>query len=177
MKPILRTPSALRTAALVLSIAGLAALSACSTPLDRDTRMVPGSTSVAEVLAAHGEPSRRWPDADGGQTLEYSTQPFGRTCLMVKIDSNGRLRSIINTLSETERNRVVAGMTEEQVSRWLGKERSRVLFDLSGEDVWDWTVASDSPNHGQRFNVHFKQGVVVRTSHSMVYLDDNRLVR
>ncbi|KAI1697204.1 hypothetical protein Ddc_19856 [Ditylenchus destructor] len=32
-------------------------------------------------------------------------------------------------------------MSEEQVTRMLGRERSRVFYKLSGEDVWDWSVA------------------------------------
>jgi len=60
-------------------------------------------------------------------------------------------------------------MTPEQVSRILGKERSRVFFRNSGEDVWDWTIRPDQVGYGMRFNVYFKDGRVVRSGESMVF--------
>ncbi|WP_214279275.1 hypothetical protein, partial [Escherichia coli] len=57
------------------------------------------------------------------------------------------------------------------VSRMLGTERSRVYFRLSEEDVWDWTVEPEQSGYGLRFNVHFKNGVVLRTTQSLVIRD------
>jgi hypothetical protein len=156
----------MRLAALALS---LTLLAGCATP-DRDARLQPGVSREADVVALYGSPRQIWPEADGGRTLEYSTQPRGEHCYMVRLGADGRLVSIEDTLAPAGRARIQPGMTPEQVSRILGSERSRVLFRNSGEDVWDWTIQPDhAGSYRMRFNVHFKDGVVVRTTQSMVF--------
>jgi hypothetical protein len=152
----------MRVAALALSALMLAG---CATA----PRLHAGISRSDDVLAAYGQPRRIWPEADGGRTLEYSSQPWGRHCLMVRLGADGRVVSLEDGLSAASRARIEPGMTAEQVSRILGTERSRVFFRLSGEDVWDWTVEPDQSGYGLRFNVHFKDGRVVRTSQSMVF--------
>lgn len=165
--PTLKTAmTPLRLAALTLCAALLAG---CAT-LDRDARLQPGSSRGEDVVALYGQPTRVWPEADGGRTLEYSSQPMGLHCYMAHIAADGRLLGIEDGLSPASRARIVPGMTPEQVSRILGTERTRVFFPLSGEDVWDWTIEPDQPgSYGLRFNVHFKDGRVVRTTQSMVF--------
>lgn len=155
----------MRLTALALS---LTLLAGCAT-LDRDARLQPGTSREADVVALYGAPGRVWPEADGGRTLEYSTQPMGRHAWMVRLDADGRLLGVTDALSPAGRARIEPGMTPEQVSRLLGRERSRVFFRHSREDVWDWTIEPDQAGYGMRFNVHFKDGVVVRTTQSMVF--------
>ncbi|MBV8035174.1 outer membrane protein assembly factor BamE [Roseateles sp.] len=155
----------MRLAALAFCIALLAG---CATP-DRDARLQPGSSREADIVALYGAPVRVWPEADGGRTLEYSSQPMGRHAYMVRLGADGRLQGVVDGLSPAGQARIEPGMTPEQVSRLLGHERTRVFFRNSGEDVWDWTVEPDQVGYGLRFNVHFKDGVVVRMTHSMVF--------
>ena len=162
-----------RTTTLLLA-AALLGLSACAN-MDTDPRLVPGTSQSADVLSAYGQPTRSWPDADGGQTLEYASQPFGETCFMVKLGADGRVISVENTLALAPRSLVVAGFTPDQVSRLLGTERSRTFFQASREDVWDWTIRPDQTGYGMRFNVHFRDGLVARTSYSMVFPEDGLL--
>jgi hypothetical protein len=145
-----------------------ALLAGCATP-DRDARLQPGIAQEADVIAFYGQARRIWPEADGGRTLEYSSQPMGRHCYMVRLGPDGRLVRVEDGLSAANRARIEPGMTPEQVSRLLCAERSRVFFPLSGEDVWDWTVEPEQIGYGLRFNVHFKDGRVARTSQSMVF--------
>ncbi|WP_457393994.1 outer membrane protein assembly factor BamE [Roseateles sp. P5_E1] len=155
----------MRLAALALCAA---LLTGCATP-DRDARLKPGVSGEMDVIALYGQPVRTWPEADGGRTFEYSSQPMGRHSYMVRLATDGRLVRIEDGLSPAGRARIEPGMTPEQVSRILGRERTRVFFRLSGEDVWDWTIEPDQAGYGLRFNVHFKDGVVVRTTQSMVF--------
>lgn len=143
-------------------------LTGCATP-DRDARLQPGVSNEAQVLALYGQPRRVWPEPDGGRTLEYSSQPMGRHAYMVRLGAEGRLLHVQDGLSAASRARIEPGMTPEQVSRILGSERSRVYYRHSGEDVWDWTVEPDQAGYGLRFNVHFKDGRVVRAGRSMVF--------
>ncbi|ALV04829.1 hypothetical protein [Roseateles depolymerans] len=165
----------MRQLGAVISSALLAAvltagLSGCATPI-KDERLRPGVSTGAELLQYYGQPSRVWPEADGGRTLEYATQPFGQTCYMVRLDAQDRFVSAVDALAPAQREQVQPGMTPEQVTRMLGRERSRVFFRNSGEDVWDWNVPPDMNGYLLRFNVHFKDGVVLRTSYSVVYPD------
>lgn len=165
----------MRQLGAVISSALLAAvltagLSGCATPI-KDERLRPGVSTGAELLQYYGQPSRVWPEADGGRTLEYATQPFGQTCYMVRLDAQDRFVSAVDALAPAQREQVQPGMTPEQVTRRLGRERSRVFFRNSGEDVWDWNVPPDMNGYLLRFNVHFKDGVVLRTSYSVVYPD------
>jgi hypothetical protein len=155
------------TALTALTLSALL-LAGCAT-LDRDARLQPGVSRSEHVIALYGPPTRVWPEADGGRTLEYSTQPMGRHCYMVRLAADDRLVGIEDGLSAASRARIEPGMTPEQVSRILGTERSRVFFRQSGEDVWDWNVEPDQTGYGMRFNVYFKDGRVVRAGHSMVF--------
>lgn len=56
-------------------------------------------TTEAEALSARGEPTRRWSNDDGTTTLEYSTQPNGRSCLMVQVDA---VRGLLDRLEELD---------------------------------------------------------------------------
>ncbi len=148
----------------------LSALSGCVGMGSPSQGLAVGVSQQADVLARFGPPVRRWPNADGGQTLEYSSQPFGQNCWMVTLAADGRLLRLEDTLLPASRFSIAAGMTPEQVSRRLGRERSRVFYRFSGEDVWDWNVAPDAMGENLlRFNVHFKDGVVLRTSQSLEF--------
>jgi len=159
-----------RRFALILALAWSFGLGACA-HLGRDPQLSPGLSTGADVTVRYGTPTRIWPNADGGRTLEYSMQPWGTSCHMVRLGPDDRLIAIEDTLLYASRFSVEPGMTPEQVSRLLGRERSRVFFSLSGEDVWDWNVAPDQSGYKLRFNVHFKNGTVFRLSQSMVFPD------
>ena len=154
----------LRWLVTLLAVLGALSMSACVTY----TPPRPFSTE-AETLAAKGEPTRRWQDEDGTSTLEYATQPNGRSCLMVQVDQGGIVLRQWNALSEENLARVRKGMTGAEVDRLLGQHRSEQVFKQSGEEVWDWNVRNDGPGVGTLFNVHFIDGKVVRTSQTYVY--------
>jgi hypothetical protein len=148
--------------------AAFALLVACAS-VDPTRHLRVGASVRADVIASLGQPTRVWPDEGGGSTLEYAEQPFGQRCWMFRLDAQGKLLAFRDGLDAVQRERVQPGMKPEQVSRLLGQERSRVFFRFSEEDVWDWNVAADHVDHFKRFNVHFKNGLVARTSISVVF--------
>jgi len=154
-------------ASRILAIVALLVLAGCSAfapprPL----------TSEAEALAVHGEPTRRHDNGDGTTTLEYATQPFGYTALMVTVDKAGAVLEQHDALSDKNLANVKPGMTRDEVDRLLGTHRSVQTFRLSGEEVWDWNIYNDGPGVATLFNVHFIDGKVVRTSRTYVYPND-----
>ncbi|TAH42462.1 MAG: hypothetical protein EYC67_15845 [Betaproteobacteria bacterium] len=133
-------------------------------------------TTEAEALAARGEPTRRWHNEDGTTTLEYATQPYGHTCLMVQVDAGGIVLRQWDALDDDNLARVKKGMTREEVSRLLGQHRSEQFFKLSGEEVWDWNIRNEyGASIATLFNVHFIDGKVVRTSQTYVYPRDGAM--
>jgi hypothetical protein len=157
----------LPAAVLCAVLTSASGLTGCASALPART-LSPGVSLRADVIASQGTPTRVWPEADGGSTLEYATQPFGTTCFMFRLDARGVVLEFHDALQPGARWRVQAGMTSEQVSRMLGRERRRESYAFSGEEVWDWNVTPESAGDGLRFNVHFVAGQVARTSQSMV---------
>ena len=149
-----------------MAVAALPWLGACS-GLHVAPGLQVGISGREDVVARYGRPSRTWADADGGSTLEYATQPFGETCWMYKLDAAGKLIGFHDALLRSVRDQIEPGMTTSQVSRLLGQESRRVPFRFSGEEVWDWKVPSEQRGVLLRFNVHFKDAQVHRTSYSL----------
>ncbi len=130
----------------------------------------------AETIAAHGQPVRRWANADGTTTLEYSTQPGGTICMMVTVDAAGRVLRQADALTVENLARVSVGMTREEVSHMLGRHRTVEYFPRLREEVWDWNIDnSTGPGIATLFNVHFIDGKVARTSQTYIHIrGDNR---
>lgn len=132
-----------------------------------------GFTHEKEVIATLGQPTRVWHNDDGSRTLEYATQPNGSRCWMYTVTTDGRVTHQHDALSDANLARVEKGMSVAEVQRLLGQHRSIQRFALSGEEVWDWTITGDYSRHEiTRFNVHFIDGKVVRTSRSVEYPRD-----
>ena len=133
-------------------------------------------TTEAEALSARGQPTRRWSNDDGTTTLEYATQPFGHTCLMVQVDKSGIVLRQWDALDYENLARVKKGMSRDEVARLLGQHRSEQFFKLSGEEVWDWNIRNEyGASIATLFNVHFVDGKVVRTSQTYVYPHDGAM--
>lgn len=117
-----------------------------------------------DSITVHREPTARWPNEDGSTVLEFGTQPMGITCLMIHVAADGTLLAHWDALSLANRARIGPGMDQATVRRLLGPYRIIQNFRFSGEEVWDWNVENDGPGYATRFNVHFVDGKVTRTS-------------
>ena len=158
----------MKSAGLKSLLLASALLGGCAYP-GHDARLVPGASTPADITSYYGAPRRVWDEPDGGKTFEYSSQPFGQTCYMIRFGPDGKFVGAEDTLLYASRFSIKPGMTPEQVRHRLGHERSRIVYRLSGEDVWDWNVPPEQNGYLLRFNVHFKDGVVLRLSQSMVF--------
>ena len=128
---------------------------------------------VSAVDRKYGAPTHILAQPDGGELWQYATQPFGVTFINVHLAADGTVRAVWDGLSDAHRARIVAGMREAEVVALLGSRRSIETYALSGESVWDWNISNlGRPGIATRFNVHFREGRVVRTSMSYVYPRD-----
>ena len=99
-------------AALALLLAGCAL-----------TPVKPGMTQ-AEVMAAHGTPTRVLPLA-GGTRLQYSRQPFGQSAVMVDLNASGKVVSAREMLTAAEFSKIVPGQwTRADIEREFGPPAS-----------------------------------------------------
>lgn len=149
---------------ILMILGALMTLSGCAA-------MTPRMFSMEdEVLAGRGSPTRIWDNPDGTKTLEYSTQPYGHTCWMYRIDVDGVVLRQYDALAADNLARVKKGMSKDEVLRQLGQQRSIQHFPNSGEEVWDWNIRNDYPDLlATRFNVYFVDDRVTRTERSYEY--------
>jgi hypothetical protein len=126
------------TRTLVLAAAALAALAGCATSYGPQ-RLKPGAT-VAEVSAALGAPTGRYPAA-GGERIEYARGPFGRHTYMLDFDAQGRMTRWEQVLTENKFNAIALGESRDAVlyaighpseQRWLPRQR-QVLWSYRFE--------------------------------------------
>jgi hypothetical protein len=148
-----------------LALAATACLAGCAAL----PTLEPGTTTESQIIATYGQPTRRWPVAEGATTLEYATQPMGISCFMFTIDSQGRLINARDALSDTNLARIQVGMTEAEVDHTLGRHAGEDFFVLSGLTVWDWNIPSFGPGIYTHFNVNFKNGIVVGANRDFIY--------
>jgi hypothetical protein len=82
--------------ALAACLALAALLAACTQPRD----IAPGAAG-ADVVRSLGEPTARYPAADGGgQRLQYSSEPAGQTVYNMDLDAQGRVARVEQALRE-----------------------------------------------------------------------------
>lgn len=116
-------------------------------------RLSPGIATEQEVRDIMGQPAQSWMQPDGSQTLVYPMGPMGVHTWMVTT-GNGMVRKIDQVLTQDTFDKVLPGMTTDEVTRLLGKPRRIVPFEGSGQVVWDWRFRDALGEHF--FNVHFE---------------------
>lgn len=100
----------------------------------------PGESRLQDVIALMGEPVLRWRNSDGTEQLAYPRGPAGFHTFMVRLNSDGRLRSIENVLDLRHLDLVRPGMSKDDVLRILGPsdEQRTANFPARNELAWDW---------------------------------------
>ena len=113
-------PQKFARSAAVMSVLTLAA---CAAPVQQ-------GASREDVVARYGAPSAVVP-LQTGTRLQYSTQPFGRSALMVDLDASGRVVSAAEVMNPKAFYKIgIGSWTRADVEREFGRPGSvdRVAF-------------------------------------------------
>lgn len=161
---------------LVILTIAVCGLFACGS-VRRLGSLQPGlSTETDATKLAGRKPGYVWNNADGTRTLEYSNQPLdGSTSYMVTVDTAGKVLGVRPINVDPATTALSVGMGRDEVRRLLGSPRTIATY-MSGEEIWDWNTATGSPGYLVRFNAHFRDGKLVRTSTRTLDLNDCSIV-
>ncbi len=133
--------------------------------------LVPGESSLDDVLVRMGQPAMRWDDPDGRVQLAYPHGPWGTTTDMVFLAPDGRVERVENALTEKNFARIQNDKTtKEEVLRILGPSAPQwtVFFAERNELAWEWRFY-DGMGTGARFNVLFDATTgIVRSSFQLM---------
>ena len=140
-------------------------LGGCDWEAQRTLR--PGESTLADVERLMGTPGTRWPEDDGGTTLEYPRGPQGLETWMVRLDAQGRFVSMTNVLLPESLARVQPGQGSDAVRRMLGRPAEVTRLPLRPEEeIWSWRIAPQggASEPSQLFDVVFdRDGKVLRS--------------
>lgn len=117
----------------------------------RISELEEGVATEADVRARFGEPEKIWDARDmaslpypgaaaepGAYTLEYNRQPAGNVNYMITIGPQGKMTALRQVLSPQNFERVLPGMSMEQVRKMLGKPMKVTTYSLKQETHYDW---------------------------------------
>jgi hypothetical protein len=135
---------------LAACLGAAALLAGCAHPWNV-VGIAPGA-SRDQVIAKAGQPRRVVPLPNGGERLQYSSQPVGRDAIMVDLDASGRVVRARQVLTETEFHRIEPGKwTRADVERefgppalvdgvasWTGPVLTYRWRDAVGSDMFYW---------------------------------------
>jgi len=98
--------------------------------------------SEADLRARMGEPTGRYPLADGGAQVEYARGPMGKHTYMIDLDATGRVRGWTQVLTESRFDSVAIDAPQADVRRLLGRpSETRVGWRGVGS-VWSYRYES-----------------------------------
>lgn len=97
-----------------------------------------------KVRAVYGAPQRVWPEASGAASWEYAHGPYGAYTYMVRLDREGRVRTVDQVLQPAVFARLNIGDSREDVERLLGRPARRMTLGISSQDLWAWRYLDGS---------------------------------
>jgi len=105
-------------------------------------RVTPGQTE-AEMLAAMGTPTARYPMASSTQRVEYATGPSGKVTWMIDLDATGRVKATEQVLTVQNFARVRNGQTSQDLLLMLGQPAERAREGQNSE-TWSWRYENNN---------------------------------
>lgn len=152
-----RTVLAMGLLSLILGLAG------CDS--EHIKALEEGVATEADVRARFGEPEKIWEARDlvslpvpgallepGARTLEYNRQPAGNVNYMITIGPDGKMSALRQVLTPQNFDKVLPGMSMEQVRKLLGKPMKITPYALKRETHYDWRYLNP-PNTAMIFTV------------------------
>jgi len=121
-----------------------------------DNGLVPGMSTLAEVLATMGTPAMQWKNADQSVQLSYPRGPFGLQSYMVHIGPGGRLERIENVLAQASFAKLKPDLSQDEVLRTIGPPIAdwTMYFPARRELAWEWRYCNGR-GVSSRFHVLF----------------------
>ncbi len=115
----------------------------------------------AQVLAARGTPTHRY-QIGNEQLLEYNHGPFGQRTYMARIDSNGKLISFEQVLTNQKFAAIeVNQANKNDVLHTIGAPSEQSYLPLSQLEVWSYPYR-ESDIWDSVMHIHFDQSGIVR---------------
>jgi hypothetical protein len=120
----------------------------------------PGDTTE-QVVAKMGHPNAVYGE-DGGQELEYTTQPMGEFCYMVHMGPDGRVTSVEQVLTGAKFATIkIDHATKADVLRAIGHPAETGAVAMHNYEVWSYRYLESDVWYSM-MNVMFDQNGVVR---------------
>ena len=116
----------------------------------------PGVTTQAETRSRMGEPGFIHPNEDGSVTWEYSRQPQGIHCYMIRFGRDLVVSQVEQVLTDEHFAQVQHGMRPEEIRRRFGAPATRQVFANLGEEIWEWRIEGLPPTEETYFSVSFE---------------------
>jgi hypothetical protein len=139
-------------------MAGLACLLSACAGLVRPPP-APGSTT-AQVEAAWGKPTARYPGADG-EVLEYAKGPMGQQTYMARMGPDGRLRQFEQVLTDDKFGTLKPGRsTQAEVLRTVGRPAETSYLAIPKLKVWSYRYR-ESAVWNSMMHLHFNHDGVL----------------
>jgi len=116
--------------------------------------VVIGQSTYDDVLKQAGKPDATIELVDHSLRLEYPRAPEGTSTWVVKIDGEGRVKSIEQVLTAQNIALIQPGMSKIEVRDILARPSQETSFALKRETVWSW-YWQEQPHQAAYFDVHF----------------------
>ena len=123
----------MRFSTTLLRLLCIGALGGCATA----HTLAPGQSSEADVRTRMGAPTDTRTDANGDRVWEYAKGPEGFYTYMVRMGPDGRVKEVIQALTEERLGRIVPGKTTRPEVRLLLGRPSHEDVLASGL-TWSW---------------------------------------
>jgi hypothetical protein len=130
----------------------LFALAACST-FDGHT-LVPGQSTERDVFAAMGQPADKRLGPQGETVYWFPQLPYGHASYAARIAPDGHLIAVEQRLTEENIQRIVKGVSAEQVRDLLGPPYQPEVNARMEREIWTYPMRAPGYMYPKWFVVH-----------------------